>query len=204
MVEALYARGFRAAADITELDGAHFQDALTGTVAYDSAPAIYAAAATLAPPQPHTPPPGGFKPVNPDGALTDCIPAPCASPLGPIAYLHDMLTVSELSRCDAVVAAPLSLTTAAPAAAGDTVLSFTSAAGVLTGMSASAGGIPSGTTVTATTATSVTLSQPLTGAVPAGTIILFTAPTLGAVLSQRRGPVGDLRPAARTWKPRCR
>ena len=192
VVEALYARGFRAAADITELDGPNFQDALTGTVAYDSAAEIYAAATAIAPPQPHTPAPGGFKPVNPDGALTDCIPAPCASPLGPIAYLQEMLTVSELSTCDTVVAAPLSLTTVAPAAVGDTVVSFTSAAGVLTGMSASASGIPSGTTVTATTATSVTLSQPLTAAAPTGSSIVFTAPTLGAVLNQRRGPVGDL------------
>ena len=44
MVEALYARGFRSAADIVELDGAHFQDALVGTVAYDIAPLIYTAA----------------------------------------------------------------------------------------------------------------------------------------------------------------
>ena len=98
MVEALYARGFRAAADITELDTAHFQEALTGTVAYDSASAIYAAAVALAAPVPHTPGPGGFKPVNPDGALTDCIPAPCASPLGPVAYLHELLNVSDPSN----------------------------------------------------------------------------------------------------------
>ena len=59
VVEALYARGFRAAADITALDGAHFQDALTGTVAYDSAPAIYAAASSLARRRPSARQPAG-------------------------------------------------------------------------------------------------------------------------------------------------
>jgi receptor-binding and translocation channel-forming TcA subunit of Tc toxin/ABC toxin-like protein len=192
LAEALYARGFRAAADISELDGGHFAEALVGTVAYDSAAAIYAAAATIAPPLPSPVPDGGFRPVNPDGALTDCIPAPCASPLGPVAYLQEMLTVSALSRCDSVVAAPVSLVTSAAAAAGATVLPFASAAGVFPGMSATASAISADTTVTATTPTSVTLSQPLTAAAPAGTSIVFTAPALGTVLSQRRGPVGDL------------
>jgi Tc toxin complex TcA C-terminal TcB-binding domain len=94
-VEALYARGFRAAADITELDAGHFQEAMTGTVAYDAAPDIYNAAAAIAPPGAAAAPLAGFTPVNPDGTLTDCIPAPCASPLGPVAYLHEMLTVPE-------------------------------------------------------------------------------------------------------------
>ena len=59
-------------------------------------------------------------------------------------------------------------------------------------MSATAEGIPDGTTVTAADATTVTLSQALTAAIASGTIIVFTAPTLGAVLAQRRGPVGEL------------
>jgi receptor-binding and translocation channel-forming TcA subunit of Tc toxin/ABC toxin-like protein len=191
VVEALYARGFRAAADITELDGAHFQEALTGTVAYDFADTIYTTAAAIAPAQPGSPT-GGVKPVNPDGTLTDCIPAPCASPLGAVAYLHEMLTVSELSTCDTVVAAPISLPTAAAAATGDSSLTFASAASVAAGMSATAAGIPPETTVMEATATSVTLSHPLTAALPADTAVQFTAPTLGEALSQRRGPVGDL------------
>src|SRR5262249_49072622 len=43
---------------------------------------------------------GAFIPVNPDGSLTNCIPSPCASPLGPIAYLNEMLQVSESSTCE--------------------------------------------------------------------------------------------------------
>jgi hypothetical protein len=192
MVEALYARGFRSAADIVELDGAHFQDALAGTVAYDIAPQIYTAAGNIAGPGPQNPASGGFSPVNPDGTLTNCIPAPCASPLGPVAYLQEMLTVSELSTCDDVTAATLTLITTAAAQAGNTVLTFASAASVFAGMSAAGSGIPADTTVTDTTTTTVTLGQSLTGAAAAGTSVTFTAPTLGAVLSQRRGPLGDL------------
>ena len=192
MVEALYARGFRSAADIVELDGAHFQDALAGTVAYDIAPLIYTAAGNIAGPGPQNPASGGFSPVNPGGTLTNCIPAPCASPLGPVAYLQEMLTVSELSTCDDVTAATLTLITTAAAQAGNTVLTFASAASVFAGMSAAGSGIPADTTVTDTTTTTVTLDQALTGAAAAGTSVTFTAPTLGAVLTQRRGPLGDL------------
>ena len=109
-----------------------------------------------------------------------------------MAYLQEMLTVSELSTCDDVTAATLTLITTAAAQAGDTVLAFASAASVFAGMSAAGSGIPADTTVTDTTTTTVTLDQALTGAAAAGTSITFTAPTLGAVLSQRRGPLGDL------------
>ena len=96
VVEALYARGFRAAADITELDGAHFQEALAGTVAYDFARRSIPPRPHIAPPQPSIRrPTAASAPVNPDGSLINCIPAPCASPLGPVAYLQEMLTVSR-------------------------------------------------------------------------------------------------------------
>ena len=190
VMEALYARGFRNAAEISRLSGAEFQSALIGTVAYDYAGLLYNAAQG---PAPQPPPDGGaFQPINPDGSLVNCIPPPCLSPTGPIAYLQEMLTLSELSRCDALTAASLSLVTAADAKTGDTVLVFTSAAGVYAGMSATGNDIPAGTTVTAADATSVTVSPALTGPVAGKTSVVFTAPTLGTVLSQRRGQVGNL------------
>ncbi|MBZ5494665.1 MAG: hypothetical protein LAO76_27375 [Acidobacteriia bacterium] len=107
LAEALYARGFTSAEDITELSSADFQQALTGTVAYDLAGDIYDSAAKIAPPEPTPPPPGdGFQPVNPDGSLTNCIPPACLSPLGPVAYLSDMLRASENSTCDDPFASP--------------------------------------------------------------------------------------------------
>jgi hypothetical protein len=101
LVEALYARGFTSAANVTELSAADFQQALIGTVAYDanSGGAIYAAAATFSPPAAAPAAPGPFQPVN-SGSLTNCIPPPSRSPLGPIAYLNEMLQVSEASTCD--------------------------------------------------------------------------------------------------------
>ena len=111
VVEALYARGFRSAQDITVLSQAAFQQAMTGTVAYQWALApsggLYQAAAVIAPPSTvSTPPAGGFKPINPDGSLTNCVPPPCLSPLGPIAYLQDMLQLSEDANCEGIVANP--------------------------------------------------------------------------------------------------
>jgi hypothetical protein len=144
VMEALYARGFRGAADITARPEADFQQALTGTVAYDSCDLLYGKAQNLAPASPSAGQPGGaFQPINPDGSLVDCVPPPCLSPTGPIAYLQEMLTVSELSSCDDLVTAPVTLVTAA----ADT---------------------------------------------PNGTSVSFAAPTLGTVLSLRRGPVGEL------------
>ena len=63
--------------------------------------AIYTAAASISPPE-STPSPtsSGFEPVNPDGSLTNCIPPDCLSPLGPIAYLSEMLQVSPSSTCE--------------------------------------------------------------------------------------------------------
>jgi hypothetical protein len=107
VMEALYARGFRGAQDIVNLSVTDFEQALTGTVGYDFASSLYTQAQTLATAPPAAGAPGGgtFQPVNPDGSLIDCVPPPCLSPSGPIAYLQEMLGLSELSTCDAVVAA---------------------------------------------------------------------------------------------------
>jgi hypothetical protein len=106
VVEALYARGFTSAADVTELIAADFQTALTGTVAYDYAAGLFAAAQTISPNTPPSSSGGSFVPINPDGLLTNCIPAPCRSPLGPIEYLHEMLQVSPSGTCNNPLAAP--------------------------------------------------------------------------------------------------
>lgn len=192
VAEALYARGFRGAADITSLTAGDFQLALTGTVAYDSAPALYAKAKTLAD---QSPDPGqgdgGFQPVNPDGSLTTCIPPPALSPTGPIAYLQEMLAVSGLADCADPARAQLTLLTADDAGADATELTFASTAGVRAGMSADAAQIAAGTTVTAVTDTSVALSQGLADGLPAAAAVTFAAPTLGDVLSPRRGPLGQ-------------
>jgi hypothetical protein len=100
IVEALYARGVKSAADVTKFTIADFPQALVGTIAFDPAESIYAAASLLAPPIPVTSAPGSFQPINPDGSLVNCIPPPCRSPLGPIAYLNEMLQVSEASTCE--------------------------------------------------------------------------------------------------------
>jgi hypothetical protein len=114
VAEALYARGFSNAADITRLSANDFQQALTGTVAYDfatgtSGTSLYQAAQQIAP---HSPPAGGgsqsFQPINPDGQLTNCIPPPCLSPTGPAAYLADLLKLAETSTCAQPFAAPAS------------------------------------------------------------------------------------------------
>jgi hypothetical protein len=186
VVEALYARGFISAARITELTAADFQQALAGTVAYDLAAAIYRSASAIAPPAPLAPPVGGFQPINPDGALTNCIPPPCSSPLGPVAYLSELLQLSPISTCEVPVAAPLSLPMDEDTPQGAT-LSFVSTTGVGKGML-----VGGSANIAAVTPTVVTLSWPVAGDVPQNTPITFTAPTLAAMLAQRRGPIGNL------------
>ena len=194
VMEALYARGFRSAADIAALSQTDFQQALTGTIAYESGSQLYGKAQHLPPNPPADGQPGTkFQPINPDGSLVDCVPPPSLSPTGPIAYLQEMLTVSELSSCENLAGAPVTLDTAEPAQADTTVLTFASTAGVRLFMSAAADQILAGSTVSAVTATTVTLSQPLSGEAPAETSVTFTAPALGTVLSQRRGPVSTLK-----------
>ena len=101
IAEALYARGFCSASDISRISAPDFQQALTGTIAYDYAASLQAKAQALAP----MPAPGGsgdggtFKPINPDGSLMNCVPPPCLSPTGPIAYLQEMLNLSQASTC---------------------------------------------------------------------------------------------------------
>jgi Tc toxin complex TcA C-terminal TcB-binding domain len=97
VMEALYARGFTRTDDVLDLPSADFQQALTGTVAYDFAAQIQGNAGA-----PHKFPPiepQTFTPINP-GSLTDCVPPLYLSPLGPTAYLQEMLKVSEGSTCD--------------------------------------------------------------------------------------------------------
>jgi hypothetical protein len=99
LVEALYARGFLSAADVTTLSRSDFVQAVIGTIAFDFADDIYASA--ISPPAQVTSVAGeGFKPINPDGSLTNCIPPLCLSPLGSVAYLSELLKLSELSTCD--------------------------------------------------------------------------------------------------------
>jgi hypothetical protein len=103
VMEALYARGFTSREDVLDHPLDSFQQALTGTVAYDHAQEIYTKAGNApvfqGPGSPH------FGPINP-GCLTDCIPPLHLSPLGPVAYLSEMLKVSERSTCEDPFAAP--------------------------------------------------------------------------------------------------
>ena len=98
VAEALYARGFRSAGDIAKLSASDFQQALTGTVAYDSAAALFAKAGGV--PSTTGPSGGSFQPINPDGSLVNCVPPPCLSPTGPIAYLQELLKLTQASTCD--------------------------------------------------------------------------------------------------------
>ena len=111
VAEALFARGFRTASDITKLSSGDFQQSLTGTVAYDFAnsgtPSLYEQAQSMAPASPPSGATGGsFQPINPDGSLVNCVPPPCLSPLGPIAYLQELLKLSPASTCDNPWATP--------------------------------------------------------------------------------------------------
>jgi Tc toxin complex TcA C-terminal TcB-binding domain len=100
IVESLYARGFVSAASVTEMSEPDFQQALIGTIAYVSANNVYTAAALIKAPNPSPASPGPFRPINPDGLLVNCVPPPCQSPLGAIAYLSEMLKVSPDSTCE--------------------------------------------------------------------------------------------------------
>ncbi|HEY9892565.1 MAG TPA: neuraminidase-like domain-containing protein [Candidatus Sericytochromatia bacterium] len=98
VIEALWARGFTNRDVIGKFSNAtDFTEALAGSVAYDYAGTIWENADVSVPDTP--PGPVGFKPINPDGSLINCIPPAHLSPLGPIAYLHDLLQVSPESTC---------------------------------------------------------------------------------------------------------
>ncbi len=110
LVEALFARGFRGPEQIREYTAADFQEALIGTVAFQQALAIHGRAVEAADTDDEdddttgedddTDDDGGFQPVNTDCCLVNCIPPPHLSSLGPIAYLREMLRVSEGSTCE--------------------------------------------------------------------------------------------------------
>ncbi len=97
VIEALWARGFTSAESISGLSEADFNEALAGSIAYYHAATIWANAGAVAPPDPN-PSPENFVPVNP-GSLENCVPPAHLSPLGPVAYLKDLLGISTESTC---------------------------------------------------------------------------------------------------------
>jgi hypothetical protein len=98
VMEALWARGFADSNVIAQFSEETFQEALIGSVAYDHASLIWNNAQVPGPNP--IPSPAGFKPINPDGSLVNCIPPMHLSPLGPVAYLHNLLQVSADSNCE--------------------------------------------------------------------------------------------------------
>ena len=98
VMEGLYARGFTIREQVAALPPEDFRAALTGTVAYPHADAIHQQAGGTGPGAG----PGGeaFQPVNPDGCLVNCIPPAHVSPLGPVAYLHELLQLTSQWTCD--------------------------------------------------------------------------------------------------------
>ena len=98
VMEALWARGMTSSNVIANFSETEFKDALVGSVAYDHAETIWD---NVEVPEPNpVPNPANFKPINPDGSLVNCIPSAHRSPLGPVAYLHDLLKVAEESTCE--------------------------------------------------------------------------------------------------------
>ena len=97
VMEALYARGFTSKAGVQKMDSDDFKASLTGTVAFPYADALYKEAVGTSAEQNHET--ETFQPINPDGLLTNCIPPAHLSPLGPVAYLHEVLQVSGASTC---------------------------------------------------------------------------------------------------------
>lgn len=98
VIEALWARGFTNGDVIGKFSNAKdFKEALAGSVAYDYAYDIWENGDVSVPDSP--PRSVGFKPINPDGSLINCIPPAHLSPLGPIAYLHNLLQLSPESTC---------------------------------------------------------------------------------------------------------
>lgn len=94
IIEGLYARGFTSAESVRQMSREDFRAALAGSVAYDYADDI-SQASDLSEPQTT-----GFRPINPYGLLTNCLPPPHRSPFGPVAYLSEMLKVWERSTCE--------------------------------------------------------------------------------------------------------
>jgi hypothetical protein len=98
LMESLYARGFTSAEQVQRLSEDDFTTALTGTPAYENGYAhlIYEQAGGTG--GWTSPGSGSFQPVNP-GGLVNCIPQPQLSPLGPVAYLHELLRTPTDATC---------------------------------------------------------------------------------------------------------
>ena len=90
IIEALYACGFTSKAAIAALDEADFVTAVAGSVAHQWAAAVWTNAGSTGSTSGGGP--GQFTPVNLDGTLTDCIAPEERSPLGPVAYLSELLS----------------------------------------------------------------------------------------------------------------
>ncbi len=97
VIEALWARGFLKPGDLDGLSAGDFQDALVGSVAYEFAEQIWNNADPGGVEPENT---GIFTPVNPDGKLVNCIPPEHLSPLGPVAYLQELLKISPQLTCE--------------------------------------------------------------------------------------------------------
>lgn len=98
VIEALWARGFTNAQSVQDFSLEDFKEALDGSVAHAHAEVIWHNAGSAE--QHAEPRPPGFKPVNPEGSIVNCVPPAHLSPLGPVAYLHDLLRAAENSTCD--------------------------------------------------------------------------------------------------------
>lgn len=98
IMESLYVRGFTRVTQVSALTRDTFREALTGTVAYEHADTIYDEFGGAGPGEETDG--AGFRPVNPDDCLVNCVPQPHRSPLGPVAYLHELLALRPTSTCD--------------------------------------------------------------------------------------------------------
>lgn len=97
LIEALYARGFTSKSAIAAMTLGDFTDALVGTVAYAYASTLMGKAGG---PAGSTGGGGGpVAPVNAGGTLVNCVPPLHLSPLGPVAYLHELLALARGSSC---------------------------------------------------------------------------------------------------------
>ncbi|QNA89206.1 hypothetical protein G4G28_13365 [Massilia sp. Dwa41.01b] len=117
-MEALYARGFTSRDAIRALSDEEFAHALTGTAAYPHAAAIMAAAGGSAA-LPEALAGGPFMPINPDGALVNCIPPWHLSPLGPVRYLQELLATGIGATCEEPAASGESLAALVAGRRGD-------------------------------------------------------------------------------------
>jgi hypothetical protein len=99
VIEALWARGFIDRDVIAHFASKEeFKEALVGSVAYDYVDTIWKNADVSTSQSSSTQ--TGFRAVNSDSSLVNCIPPAHLSPLGPVAYLHELLKVSGASTCD--------------------------------------------------------------------------------------------------------